>query len=578
MRRQIGGLAALLSAASLVGGAVVLPGTAGAATVRADTPAPSPYSAGEYCSQTQAGEVVVAQNGEIITCVNNNGLRWEPTGGVEFSNAVYSGDAAGTELGLSLSTGSGSLGSYLPSGVPSALGQAVSSAATNSKGLTTAQNSVPGNVINPVEAASVLDYASGLGAGYGNSQGALTPVGGGQATSTAPPQQPAATSSLASQTIPGLGSVGILQSQASTLANSCPITQPVAYGTSNAASAQLLDASTLPSAPGVPAPPAGTTPTGPVISTADTSNGTAVASTVTQTAFTSNGDGTYGADSVAKETIAPVTVNFGAFQLQLTVAGASPSDPVTLDAHAPANGKPATVTLASNDVITLTAIANGTKTTILSIPISQLGPNGIHEDLSTSSPVGSNIQTVLNTLVSQSGQSSLGSLGAAFAPIASALNGLGANSPITGSLGHIDIDATPFAIGGAPGSAPVAATNGTAASGQIDLIKLQLGLSASANGTAIPTGPLADIGTLDIGHLEAVANLNKAFSCPAAVTTAAASAPPAAAASTPAGTPQSLPVTGAEGGLWQPGLGVGLLALGGGLLLLIRRSRRRVGG
>ena len=60
----------------------------------------------------------------------------------------------------------------------------------------------------------------------------------------------------------------------------------------------------------------------------------------------------------------------------------------------------------------------------------------------------------------------------------------------------------------------------------------------------------------------------------APVTPAAASQPVAGAG----GQPGALPRTGGQGGLWQPGLGVGLLALAGGAFALLRRSRRRLSG
>lgn len=44
------------------------------------------------------------------------------------------------------------------------------------------------------------------------------------------------------------------------------------------------------------------------------------------------------------------------------------------------------------------------------------------------------------------------------------------------------------------------------------------------------------------------------------------------------GQPGALPRTGGQGGLWQPGLGIGLLALAGGAFALLRRSRRRLSG
>jgi hypothetical protein len=65
------------------------------------------------------------------------------------------------------------------------------------------------------------------------------------------------------------------------------------------------------------------------------------------------------------------------------------------------------------------------------------------------------------------------------------------------------------------------------------------------------------------------------------VTLAAVTPAAGGAASRPAGgagQPGALPRTGGVGGLWQPGLGVGLLALAGGTFALLRRSRRRLAG
>lgn len=64
----------------------------------------------------------------------------------------------------------------------------------------------------------------------------------------------------------------------------------------------------------------------------------------------------------------------------------------------------------------------------------------------------------------------------------------------------------------------------------------------------------------------------------AGVTPAVASQPAAAGPGFGAGQPGALPRTGGQGGLWQPGLGIGLLALAGGAFALLRRSRRRLSG
>lgn len=110
------------------------------------------------------------------------------------------------------------------------------------------------------------------------------------------------------------------------------------------------------------------------------------------------------------------------------------------------------------------------------------------------------------------------------------------------------------------------------ASGQIDLVHLNLGLSGTLLGMPVPT-TLSDLANLYVGHLEASADLNAPILCtaiPAPPTTTPVASQAAAGA-----TPGELPRTGGQGGLWQPGLGVGLLALAGGAFALLRISRRR---
>ncbi|MDQ2724471.1 MAG: LPXTG cell wall anchor domain-containing protein [Actinomycetota bacterium] len=98
--------------------------------------------------------------------------------------------------------------------------------------------------------------------------------------------------------------------------------------------------------------------------------------------------------------------------------------------------------------------------------------------------------------------------------------------------------------------------------------------SAVASGCNGGITGVTNLGGVNGTHLSGGVTLKAPTVRAAAVTPAVASQPAAGAS----GQPGALPRTGGQGGLWQPGLGIGLLALAGGAFGLLRRSRRRLSG
>lgn len=428
---------------------------------------------------------------------------------VPFSQAVFGGYGTGTEVQVSAVTaGTTSLAN---------VGQGLSSASVNSAGLTSPITSETGNPVNPAEPASVKAYASGSGlqvglAGTAAQQQSLLV---GKAESVAPPISPVVDKKLGPINLAPLVTATALNGRAATvfdpIGQACTLGQPLSFGRGDAGNVSLL--SLLPGAV-------------PVLSTAGTSAaGTTTANSVSDTFLSSNGDGTFGLTSEASEIIAPVTVSLlGVATLAVTVAGSTPNSPVVLDAVTTGNGTGASVKLASNDVINVTlAVGAGPPMSIPGFPISvaQLGPNGLHIDLNTATlgTAANGLVTALTGAIQNFpalGQALVTLLGPA-SPITplvtNLLNGVGgALAPIANiSLGSLDVDGVPHAIGGSVSSPPMV-IGGTAASGAIDLIHLNLGLSLSVlNGT--PTTPLG-IANLFVGHLETAAALKAPITCP----------------------------------------------------------------
>lgn len=420
---------------------------------------------------------------------------------VPFSQAVFGGYSSGTEVQVSAVTaGTTSLAN---------VGQGLSSASVNTAGLTSPITSETGNPVNPAEPASVKAYASGSGlqlglAGTAAQQQSLLV---GKAESVAPPISPVVDKKLGPINLAPVVTATALNGRAATvfdpIGQACTLGQPLSFGRGDAGNVSLL--SLLPGAT-------------PVVKTAG-------ANSVSDTFLSSNGDGTFGLTSEASEIIGPVTVNLlGVATLAVTVAGSTPDSPVVLDAVTTGNGTGASVKLASNDVINVTlAVGTGPPISIPGFPISvaQLGPNGLHIDLNTAT-LGTAANGLLGALtgaiqnvpaLGPALQNLLGTMTPVGMLVTNLLNGVGgALAPIANiSLGSLDVDGVPHAIGGSVSSPPTV-IGGTAASGAIDLIHLNLGLSLSVlNGT--PTTPLG-IANLFVGHLETAAALKAPITCP----------------------------------------------------------------
>ncbi|MDQ6784865.1 MAG: LPXTG cell wall anchor domain-containing protein, partial [Actinomycetota bacterium] len=102
----------------------------------------------------------------------------------------------------------------------------------------------------------------------------------------------------------------------------------------------------------------------------------------------------------------------------------------------------------------------------------------------------------------------------------------------------------------------------------------------TANATAVSAGCTGGItGVTNLGNTNGTKLAGTTtLKAPTVKKAAAANATPVASQAAGGGTPGILPRTGGQGGLWQPGLGVALLALAGGAFALLRRSRRGMAG
>jgi hypothetical protein len=423
-----------------------------------------------------------------------------PAGAVPFGEASFHGYATGTEVHVgALTVGTTQL---------AALDQAFSGASTSTAGLTTAIKSETGSVVQPPEPSSVNAYGtgSGLEVGLATSTTAQTDANqillAGKAQQVAPPNTTATTKQVGPVSLPPVASASALIGRAAAVysATQCPIGQPISYGLGNAANVNAL---TL----------VGTSPT---LNTAGT--GTSTAQSTADTYLAPNGDGTFGLSTSAADIIAPLTVNvLGALQVVITVRSAGGvSDPVTLTAKTTGESTGASVKLSTNDLLTVALVAGGTTTPVVTIPLSAVGAGGLHIPLSTGGltaaldGIGGAASGVVNQIPDAGSalSSALTSVIKALNPVTSVASGLLANLANI-SLGSIDVDTVPHAIGGAVTS-PATVVGGTEAAGALDLLHVDLAVTGSLLGVGLPNLDLAD---LYVGHLEASANLAAPITC-----------------------------------------------------------------
>ena len=434
-----------------------------------------------------------------------------PAGAVSFADAHFSGFATGTEVHLgAVKSGTTTLAS---------VDQAFSGSSTGTSGLTTSITSETGNVVQPTIAASpaVNSYGrgSGLEIGAGTSSTATNQdpnqvTLAGLAQQSAAPNRALVTKSIGPLSLSPVATANAADGRADAVWSSdvCPLGQPLAFGSGNLADAGVL------SLPGTS-------------SSVLESGGSGVASTDSYNYLSSNGDGTFGLSSESTETLVPLSVNLlGLLTVDVTIAGANPSEPVTLVSTATGESAGGSVQLQNAGLLTVTLqAAGGAPETIERIDLaggSKVGSGGfLHVNLSTQGLDMGNLTGALTAALQ--GNAVTNNLANLFAP-GGALNGVvttaGNNYKTVAaklpniSLGSIDIDAVPHAIGGAYYTSPTV-NGGTQASGAIDLVNLNLGLSASTLGIQLLPNAVSsiNIANLRVGHLESSASLQAPINC-----------------------------------------------------------------
>lgn len=416
---------------------------------------------------------------------------------VPWSQANFHAYSTGTEVHVAALPVSGT--------ATAEVDQAISGASASTAGLTAPISSEFGLQVQPAQSASV--HAYGTGTGLRLALGSSAAQIAGLAQQVAPPNNPPVTRTIATPSaLAPVVSASLLTGQGAAFwnATSCPIGQDISYGLGNAAAVGLLN-------PG----------TGPTISTAGT--GTSAAQTTSATYLSPNGDGTWGISTTAADIIAPITVNIGGqLEVEISVHSAGGvNNPVSLTAKTTGESTGAAVTLSTDDILTVDLVAGGKTTPVVTVPLSSVGPNGLHIPLTTSNVAGT-ITTLTGAVAGV--VSNVPSVGPVVSgvltssPVNGIINQVGTtvnqvvNQVATVDLGYLNVDTTPHAIG-SPGKPPTV-TGGTAAAGALDLLHLHLGVSATAGGTALPVpSQLANIVDLIAGHLEASSNLAGAIGC-----------------------------------------------------------------
>lgn len=428
-----------------------------------------------------------------------------PAGSVSWPNADFNGYASGSELHLNALTVPGTSGAG--STTVADLDQGFSGASTASAGLTQAITSETTSVIQPAQAAGTKAYGTGAGLEIGVGTSTLSQTDQnqiklkGRAEQVAPPNSPAATADISIPASP-LINASILRGEGAAVFDSqvCPLGQPISYGMGNAAAAQAVQ-----------------TPT-PVVDT--TGTGTSVAQSASETYLSPNGDGTFGLSTSASDVIAPLTINIpGGLQLSVTVQSAGGvNDPVRLTAKTTGEATGAALTFSSDDILKVDLVTPAGSTNVITVPLSSVGQGGLHIPLSTSN----------SALLTQLTGAASGLTSTLPAPIGSTVSGVLTQPALSGllstigatvsqvtqqvaviSLGSIDVDTYPHVIGQAA-TVPATPTGGKSAAGSLDLLHLNLGISGSIGGTAVPSIPVADFYA---GHLQTAANLAAPIVC-----------------------------------------------------------------
>lgn len=442
--------------------------------------------------------------------------------GVAFSSATFGGTSSGDELHLgSLSTIAG-LGS---TGLAT-VDEAVSGATTNSAGLASAVDDpeISGDVIQPAQSSSVKAYAEGDPLGATLADAAV--VRSGFASQTAPPNRAAVSNtgiSVPSQ-LSGLASAGVLDDEASAFypADSCPLGQPLSYGSASAASSAVL-----PSLSGLSSPLA-TTPGG---GTADSSS---------EEVLSPNGNGTFGLTSQVAESLVPVALNLlNLLQLQVTVQGADPGAPITWSATNTGSGS-TSLALDNAGAVVVSAVFQGTSYQLADIPLTKSGTDQPVDEvvplsLTDSQAMVTALTGAIDTLLS----SNTGVLSGLTGPLGGLVGDLGTGLVGT-STSSLD-SALQSVLGNATlslGSIGVAQETTSATGGTVDLatVNLKPDLSIPTSGGTLSSIPglSSAVGTLDsslfgplddldiagiyVGHMTASATLASPISCPIPMT------------------------------------------------------------
>ncbi|HET6916994.1 MAG TPA: hypothetical protein VFH56_12960 [Acidimicrobiales bacterium] len=566
------------------------------------------------------------------------------TGAVPFSQAHFSGYATGTELHLgtqvldSLSTLVGTNLSQATGLELKGLDQGFSSASTNSAGLTSNLTSELSQLIQPAQAAGIKAFneGQGLNLSLGGATGqqlsslantilakAQTSIPG-PAVSLAPPNLPLVQDVSNLSLDPIVNAQNLLgEAQANFPTAACPSSN-ISDGLGNLTSANILT--------GLPALTTSGVNSAPLISTVG--NGTSAAQSQSTTGLVSNGDGTYGIQTVASDIIAPITLNLlGLATVQIAVQSAGGVDhPVTLTSRTTGEGTGASVVPSTDDILTVVmSVAGGNPVTLANVPLSSLVGtngmdipltiNGLTQLLSTIS-VPSVLISTLQNVVTQLGQVANNStvtdlvntinntvipaLQQVATPVTSVVSTITSqptvaqllkllNGVLSLDLGSIHVGMKPHAIGN-PGQPPTA-VGGTQAAGAMDLLNVNLGLNSgtlslgnlNAAGqlvpNIIPAGTLQGITsaiTIPVQTINLVSSpLPLADFTAGHLETQAIQQQPISCSNPQVLTksqpqPQkALPFTGGPGGLWQPVVGIGALGVGGFSLALVRRLRKR---